>query len=333
MKLGMRVLALTNMYPTPKAPSLGTFVELEVKSLEQEGIEVDVLFINGVRNQLSYLWAFPRFWARLLTRKYDLIHAHYVFTGLVARAQFGYPVVLTHHGAEVFQTWQAPLSRAMNRVVDRIIVRTAEMKEKMGWADAYIVPAGVDFDMFKPMSKQLLRKELGLPLTKKLVLYAGEYWRPEKRYDIVQQAFPLLKQEVPDAELVLVTKQPLSTVPKYMNACDAIVLVSDAEGSPNVIKEAMACNLPIVSVPAGDVQSIIGDTSGCYFCSQEPADVAEKLRLALSFGKRTNGRDRLNQLALSLPEIARKIISIYEDVLREKRPAASSGPPLSRKSL
>ena len=87
----------------------------------------------------------------------------------------------------------------------------------------------------------------------------------------------LLKENVPDAELVLVSKKPLDVVPKYMNACDVLVLVSDGEGSPMVIKEAMACNLPIVSVPVGDVPEVIGGTDGCFLCSQEPGDVAKKL--------------------------------------------------------
>ncbi len=332
MKMAIRVLSLTNMYPTKETPSLGTFVELEVESLRRAGVDVDVMFINGIKSHLSYVWAFPRLWARLLTRRYDLIHAHYVFTGLVARAQFCYPIVLTHHGPEGVVTWQAPLSRLINRIVDRIIVRTPEMRDKMPWCGARIIPAGVDFDMFKPMPKDRLRKELGLPSDKKLVLYAGEYWRPEKRYDIVQKALPILKNKMPDAELVLVTKQPLPVVPKYMNACDVIVLVSDAEGSPNVIKEAMACNMPIVTVPAGDVPHIIGNTPGCYLCTQEPEDVAEKLSLALAFGQRTNGRERLRHLSLGLADAARSIIAVYKDVVEGKRRRSLFRRKLPRKS-
>jgi len=101
-----------------------------------------------------------------------------------------------------------------------------------------------------------------------------------------------------------------------MNACDVLVLVSDGEGSPMVIKEAMACNLPIVSVPVGDVPEVLGNTEGCYLCTQEPQDVAEKLELALRRGKRTNGRKTISHLEIGA--ISRRIITVYRNVLKEK---------------
>src|SRR5512138_477787 len=102
----MKVLVLTNMYPKPDKPGFGIFVREQVESLRKEGAEVDVLFIDGSRRKLNYLWGIFRLWGRLLGHRYDLIHAHYVFSGMVARTQFLYPVVVTHHGLEVFMTWQ-----------------------------------------------------------------------------------------------------------------------------------------------------------------------------------------------------------------------------------
>jgi len=313
----MRVLALTNMYPTPEMPAFATFVRNQVESVRREGVEVDVFFVNGRKNGLNYLWGYPRFWAWLATHRYDLIHAHYVFSGLIARAQFLYPVVLTHHGPEVFKTWEALPCRIITPLVDRVIVRTQEMKERLGCERAEIIPAGIDLELFEPRPREECRRSLDLPGDKKLVLWAGEYFRPEKRFDIVEEALSRLKQRVPDAELVLVTGKPHSAVPLYMNACDALLLVSDAEGSPNVVKEAMACNLPIVSVPVGDVPQIIGNTEGCHLCSQDPQDVADKLELALKRGERTDGRNRIGHLEMGL--ISRRIISLYEDVVQERR--------------
>jgi len=133
----------------------------------------------------------------------------------------------------------------------------------------------------------------------------------------MQASVKILKEKNPDVELILVSKKPLNVVPKYMNACDVLVLVSDGEGSPQVIKEAMACNLPIVSTPVGDVPEVIGDTEGCYLCSQEPQDVAEKLEEALHWGKRTNGREKIAHLEIST--ISQRIIAIYEEVLKDKK--------------
>ncbi len=313
----MKVLAVTNMYPTAWRPDFGPFIKAQIDSERKEGIDIDVLFINGEKSKYNYLWGFFRFGARLLTRRYDLIHAHYVFSGIIARAQLFYPIVLTHTGAQVFQGWQALPSRLISRIVDRVIVRTQEMKDKMRFDKAEIVPAGVDFDLFKPMSQEECRRQLGLPLDKKLVLWAGEYYIPRKRYDIVEKAVAILQRKMPEAELVLATGHPLNVVPLYMNACDVLLLVSNAEGSPNVIKEAMACNLPIVSVPVGDVPEVIGNTEGCYLCSQDPENVADKLQLALLRGKRTSGRENITHLEIGA--VSRRIITLYEGLLQEKQ--------------
>jgi teichuronic acid biosynthesis glycosyltransferase TuaC len=313
----MRVLAVTNLYPTAQAPAFGTFIKTQIESERREGIDIDVLFINGDKSTFNYLWGFFRLWARLLTRRYDLIHAHYVFMGIISRFQFLYPVVLTHTGAHVFQGWQARPSRIISRMVDRVIVRTREMKERIGLENAEVIPAGVDFELFKPMPQEECRRQLGLPMDKKLVLWAGEYFKAIKRYDIVEKAVAILQQKMPGAELVLATGHPLQMIPLYMNACDVILLVSNAEGSPNVIKEAMACNLPIVSVPVGDVPEVIGGTEGCYLCTQDPGDVAAKLQTALLRGKRTNGREKIKHLEIGA--ISHRIISLYEGLLQEKK--------------
>ncbi len=312
----MKILIVTNMYPTERMPFFGTFVKEQVESLKKNGAEVDVLFVNGKKNRLNYLWGFPRLWARLLTRRYDLIHAHYVFSGIIARAQFLYPVVLTHHGHQVFQTWQAPICRLVTLFMDKTLVMSSEMKERGRLSKSLVVPCGVDFELFKPMQRQQMRKELNLSANNKLVIFAGQHDVPVKRWDIVQASVEILKERVPDAELVLVSKKPLGVVPKYMSACDVLVLVSDGEGSPMVIKEAMACNLPIVSVPVGDVPEVISDTDGCFICSQVPTDVAEKLEMALNRGKRTNGREKVAHLEIGA--ISRRLMAIYEQVIEEK---------------
>lgn len=312
----MKVLVITNMYPTADMPFFGTFIKEQVESLRKGGVEVDVLFVNGRKNTLNYLWAFPRLWAKLLTNRYDLIHAHYVFSGIIARAQFLYPIVLTHHGSQVFQSWQAPLCRFVSKFMDRTIVMSEEMRKRGRLEKSTVIPCGINFKLFRPTDKQEARNELNLPPDKKLVLFAGDYDRPLKRWDIVQASVALLKEKNPDIELVLVSKKPLDTVPNYMNACDALVLASDGEGSPMVIKEAMACNLPIVSVRVGDVPEVIGGTEGCHLCTQEPQDMADKLEMALERGMRTNGRNNISHIEIDT--ISCRIITVYQQLLEEK---------------
>ncbi len=313
----MKILVVTNMYPTEEMPYFGTFVREQVESLRKEGMEVDVFFVNGRKNAVNYLWGFFRFWAHLLTHRYDLVHSHYVFVNVIARMQVLYPLVITHHSGEVFNKWQRRLSRLVTPLADRVIAVSQNTKEVGGLRGATVIPCGIDFDLFKPAPRLEARRSLGLPADRKLVLWAGEHFRREKRMDIVQKAMTLLKEKMPEAELVLVSGKPLPEVPAYMNACDVLLLVSDKEGSPMVVKEAMACNLPVVAVPVGDIPEMIAQTEGCYLCSQDPQDAAAKLEMSLRRGKRSNGRENIQYMEIGA--ISRRIIALYEELLREKR--------------
>lgn len=316
----LKVLVVTNMYPTEAYPAFGTFVQEQVASLRALGVNIDVLFINPREGKVNYLRGPFRLRRQMATDTYDLIHAHYVFCGLIAATQRRLPVVLTHHGIETLSGWTAPLSRWVSRMVDMTIVTSPQMAQRMP-ARTTVIPCGIDLDVFRPIPQAEARRELGLPAEKKLVLFAGEL-RPEKRIELAQAAVNRLNAMGEPVELIVVAGQPHYRVPLYMNACDALVLVSDFEGSPMVIKEAMACGLPIVSTDVGDVAQVIGDTAGCYLCQQDVADVAEKLYRALMFGRRTAGRAKVEHL--SQRRIAEQILDVYREVLHRREHTAQA---------
>jgi teichuronic acid biosynthesis glycosyltransferase TuaC len=178
-----------------------------------------------------------------------------------------------------------------------------------------LIPCGIDFDEMRLMSQREARQQLELPLDQKLVLWAGEYWQPVKRYHLVEKAMVLVQKEHPDVRLVRVSGQPHSMIPYYMNACDVLVLTSSYEGSPMVIKEAMACNLPVVSTDVGDVAQVIEGVKGCYLCEPTPQDVADKLMTVLSWGKRTNGRQRIGHL--DSRNVARQVADLYKELCQQ----------------
>ena len=321
----MRVLVVTNMYPTEDRPWFGVFVEDQVMSLRKLGIDVDVLMVDGSESRVQYLLGFPRLWKQLLKNKYDLIHAHYVYAGMVAKGQWKYPVVLTHHGPETFFNYpgegfftahQPELCRWVTPKFDEVIAVSDEIREKLNYPQAHVIPCGVDLDRFKPVDKQEARATLGLPQDKKFVVWAGNHNRREKRFELVQETVSILQAQDPSVELLLVAGKPHADVPMYMNAADVLLLASDCEGSPMVVKEAMGCNVPVVSVPVGDVRDVIGQTPGCYISTQEPQDMAEKIMLTFNDNMRTVGREMIQHL--SREAVANQVVEVYQKALGQR---------------
>lgn len=308
----MRVLTVTNMWPSPEAPQFGVFVARQAEELHATGVEVDVLFVNGRRSRLEYARGVPRFRKRLRGAGYDLVHAYYVFSGVIARAQRGTPVVLTLTGVEALRGWQARLSWAVARTVDAVVVRSEEMRGRLALPDAPIVPAGVDLDLFRPLPREEARRRLGLEQGGGIVLFIGEP-RPEKRLDLLRAAVELLRADGAQVRLRLVSGRPQDEVALHLNAADALVLASEGEGSPGAVKEAMACNVPVVAVDVGDVAQVIRGTEGCHIVERTPEDFARALGDVLARGERTRGRDAV--ASLSWPAVTERLLQVYRGVL------------------
>lgn len=308
----MRILVITNMYPTARDRSFGTFVGEQVVALRKRGVDVDVLFIDGRSSVVNYLLGPLRLWKRLWSSGYDLIHAHYVFSGVIARMQFSCPVVVSFHGAGEMEGWQGWLCKRLTPFLDGATVTSQRHHQRLGMASARIVPCGVDLDLFRPMPRDEARRQLGLPAEAKLPLFVGAP-RPEKRVPLIEEAVARVEADHPSVQLIKAMGVPHDQVPLWMNAADVLVLASDWEGSPVVIKEAMACNLPIVTVDVGDAATVVSGVDGCWVAEQNAAALAQKIRLALDRGQRTAGRNAI--VSLSLEHTVDGVIDLYDEVV------------------
>jgi glycosyltransferase involved in cell wall biosynthesis len=173
------------------------------------------------------------------------------------------------------------------------------------------IPNGIDFNKFKDLGKDRARTILNIKPEKKIIIFVSDPDRKEKNYRLVKNALDLLNDK--NIELITVHSIDQEKLNLYYSAADLLIMTSYHEGSPNVIKEAMACNCPIVSTDVGDVRWVIGNTEGCYITSFDLKDVVDKIKLALKYGQRTNGREQIKHLDNKL--IAKKIIEVYKAVI------------------
>jgi glycosyltransferase involved in cell wall biosynthesis/thymidylate kinase len=327
----MKVLMLTNMYPHKDDPVSGIFVKEQVDSLRALGVDIDILFINGIKSRANYFRGIFEFLRKIHQNQYSLIHAHHTYCALIGKLQNRIPLLLTFHEGEInkgigiverirnYGIWKIPifsqrLKRWTGKQADKIISVFPEGGPLLGREDAFVIPCGIDLHLFKPIPLKGAKRKLNLPLNEKILLFSADPSRKEKRYDIARDAYQIVKKKIPSLRLVPLSGIQRNHLPLYMNSADLMILTSDFEASPMVIKEAMAVNLPILSVDVGDVAELIKNTKGCFISPRNPESLALKIEEIIANGfPRTNGREKI--LHLDNEKIARKIYSVYKEMV------------------
>jgi len=324
-----RVLMVTGVYPTEQKPHSGTFIKSQVDSLIAAGLEVELLLPKPGPSPMRYLAAIVQVFLKTLTGGFDIVHAHYGLWCLTARTQWTTPVVASFMGDDLLGTVTAGggyskkgavvagISRYLCRRVDAVIVKTEAMKEAASRVDNIVViPNGVDFELFRPIPRTEARTALGWDQDRYYILFGNDPRIPVKNYPLAQAAIERLHAKGISAELVVAHGLPQTKVVLYINASNALILSSIAEGSPNIVKETMACNVPVVSTNVGDVSQVIGHTKGCSVCPHDSDALATALEEALRRTEPTTGRAGILHLDRSL--VAKQVIAVYDQVTRHK---------------
>jgi teichuronic acid biosynthesis glycosyltransferase TuaC len=323
----MKVLFVSNGIRLGKIDSV---IKNQAESLKQKGLIIDHFLITrpGIK---GYFSATRQLKKNLQNNNYDILHAHYGLCGLIAiLSRQSLPVVISFMGSDLHGGKKSSLVNAflflLTKIVSlivqifskAIIVKAGSLRPFIKYLEkTCVIPNGVNIELFTPLGKKVASQQIKLTDFKDYILFLGHQNDSNKNFKLLQEAFRQGKFQ-PEVELIAPYPVKAEEVVWYITICSVLVLCSYNEGSPNIIKEAMACNCPIVSTDVGDVREVIGNTEGCYITSFDPADVAEKIKLALEFSKtkgRTNGRQRILELGLDAESIASKIIEVYKKAI------------------
>lgn len=329
----MRVLAVTNLYPSPQNPTWGTFVEQQVQSLRRIGMKVEVLFVDRVGKGMgTYLGLGRALRLRIAAFQPEIVHVMYggVLAEVVTRVVRDRPVVVSFCGSDLLGDLLSGLFRkliagygvfASHRAAKRacgVVVKSKNLLDALpGTLDrskVRIIPNGVNLALFKPLDRKTCRSRLGWHNDRFHVLFptncGGD---PRKRFDLALAAVEAANHSGIRVELHQLRGVAYDEVPIWLNASDVVLLTSLHEGSPNIIKEALACNRPVVSTDVGDVRERIERIEGCYLARPDPADLATKVRLVFNSARWIEGRAKMEEL--SVERIAQQLYDLYITLL------------------
>jgi glycosyltransferase involved in cell wall biosynthesis len=319
------------MWPDAERPWHGSFVFSQARSLQDLGIEVDTLAIRGYASKWEYLNAGVEVFKRNLDGEHDVVHAHYGYSGVVARLDLRRPLVISYCGDDLLGTpaVDQPMrmtrrSRALAgafsqlaRVADATITKSVQMELELPpgvRARNHVIPNGVDLEMFKRIDQAAARRQLGWGGDEKVVLFVGNPATERKNFALAERAFRRASALDTRLRLRLATGVSPADMPTWMSAADVLVHPSWSEGSPNVIKEAMACELPIVATPVGDVPERLDGVAGCHVLAPEERAFADALLDAISHHPCSAARAAVAEL--SLERVAGRVAAVYESIVR-----------------
>jgi teichuronic acid biosynthesis glycosyltransferase TuaC len=343
-----RVLFVTNMWPDDVRPWYGTFVKVQAEGLRRLGLQIDVLTIPGYRSRGAYLAAAAQVAALNRRPRFDVVHAHYGHAGVVARLQIRAPLVVTFYGSDLLgvpresggltrrSRVEAHVFAQLARAVAATITNSEQMERALPEACRrrnHVIPNGVDVDRFRPRDRADARRRLGWPQDERTVLFVGDPRLVVKNHRLAEAVWRRAAGVLPDLALRVATGLPPTEIPLWMSAADALLVTSRSEGSPNVVKEAMAAELPIVSTPVGDVPERLRGLPGCFVREPDAGALADALLGALRHGRVPEAREAIT--ALSAERVAGRVAQVYERVgasSRPRRPLFQRATPDHRRS-
>lgn len=286
------------------------FITEQVAAIQKLG--VDCQFYGVTRKGITgYLHQLPGLMKAIREYDPDLIHAHYGLCGLLCIFQRRVPVVTTYHGSDINDPKVFWLSRkSIRRSRFNVFVSQKNVDIAKPSHNYALIPCGIDLSDYPLIDKAEARRIMGLDPFRRYVLFAGAFGNSVKNAPLAQETMKL----VPEATLMELKGYSRPQVATLMQAVDALLLTSFTEGSPQVIKEALASGCPIVSVDVGDVAERTSGIDGCFIAANDASSLSEAIHKAFSFNGRTLGREAILRDGLTNDQIARRIVDVYKSI-------------------
>lgn len=306
----MRILVVASFNKGAFAP----FIVEQTEALKRQGCEVGYFGLQG-KGLKGYLQNLPQLKRTIEECKPDAVHAHYGLSGLFANLQRRVPVVTTYHGSDINDKRVLPFSKmAMRLSAWNIFVSRKTMEMVHSEQKCTLLPCGIDLSKAQLTSRNEARQKMGLNLDKRYVLFAGAFDNAVKNAPLAKETVASLRDD--QVELLELKGYSRDEVTSLMCAANALLMTSYNEGSPQVVKEAMASGCPVVSVDVGDVKERVEGVEGCYVAqTREAKELAEGLAKAIAFEGKTRGRERIIADGLDNDRIADQLLEIYNSVI------------------
>lgn len=335
------ILVVACVESSPERPHYGIFTKRQLESVRKLGIRCDLLAIAGYRTPRAYAVAAAKLARMSLSgdHRYALVHAHGGEAAIVASSYLGAPLLVSYQGSDLLGSpdnrgriplrWRvrttlvrqharltaATITKA--RVMEPMLPRRVQTRNR-------VIPNGVDRERFKPRDRDAVRAELGWDQDERVVLFASDPSRPSKRPTLAHAACERASIRTGTIRFHVAHGLAPEVMPDLMNASDCLLHPSVSEGSPNVVKEALACNLPVVATPVGDIPEVLAGVEHCYVCDPNVEELSAAIVRCIDPPRRSNGR----ALSANLDErlVAERIASVYVAVAGEhiRKPVAES---------
>ena len=316
----MKVLVVTNMYPSDGDVSWrGSFVKEQVESYKYQygDVVVDVFHIKGrvsAGSNFNYITSLPSLLFKLFFGRYDVVHCHHAFCVLLCVPWFFRLIYTVHEGELNNTSWRSTLIKlAISLSKIPIFVSHAEyLKSKS--RSKHFLPCGINFALFKPVGNKVdLRSSLGISSGKFVILFPADPCRPEKRAGVLREVQSMSEKDNKSWEYIYGGNISRSEMPLWMAASSVVVSIGEYESDGVVIKEAMACNTPVLASDVGNAKLYLNEGSG-LIVSSEPNEVYRALNnISEHPWLFSDGRKKLVLLGQDATSTVKTLHSIYKE--------------------